>query len=94
MVADRGHDDMAQSTTPILLTGGLTALSDYMQKQGVQWKVLLATGIAAAIFSVAEPVNPPLITGVAWLVFLGSMIAPRKGSQPPIEVFLAQWNAA
>lgn len=83
---------MARSTTPILLTGASTMLADYMQGKGVQWKVAVATGIAAGILALAEPAEPELIVGLAWVAFLGAMVAPRKGGQPPVEVFLSQWQ--
>lgn len=83
---------MAGSTTPIVLTGAATLLADYMQGQGVKWNVALGTGIAAGVFALIERVDPPMITGLAWVAFIGSMVAPRKTGNPPVEVFLNQWN--
>lgn len=83
---------MARSTAPILLTGGATLLADYMQGQGVKWNVALATGIAAGVFALIEKADPPLVAGLAWVAFIGSMVAPRAGGKPPIEVFLTQWQ--
>jgi hypothetical protein len=83
---------MAGSTAPILLTGGTTMLSDYLQGMGVKWNVALATGIAAGIFALLEKADPPLVVGLAWLAFVGSMVTPRGTAKPPIEVFLTQWN--
>jgi len=83
---------MARSTAPILLTGAATMLADYQQGKGVRWNVALATGIAAGILALVEPAEPELIVGLAWIAFLGSMVAPRKDGQPPIEVFLSQWQ--
>lgn len=83
---------MAGSTAPILLTGGTTMLADYIQGQGVKWTVALATGIAAGVFALLEKADPQFVTGLAWIAFVGSMVAPRKSGSPPIEVFLNQWN--
>lgn len=86
---------MSASTTPIVIAGSLTALSDYMQGHGVQFRVLLATGIAATIFSIAEPIDPSLIVGVAWLAMVGSLVVTRPNGAPsPVEVFLAKWEKA
>lgn len=83
---------MAGSTAPILLTGSATMLADYIQGQGVKWNVALATGIAAGVFGLLERADAPLVVGLAWVAFVGSMVAPRSGGSPPVEVFLNQWN--
>jgi hypothetical protein len=86
---------MADSTAPILLTGGATLLSDYINGQGVQYRVALATGIAAALFGVAEPANRQVVVGVAWLALVASLIIPRADGKPgPAQTFLTAWNKA
>jgi hypothetical protein len=85
---------MAASTTPIVLAGGATVIADYIEHKGIQWRVLVATGLAAGAFALIEKADPPLVVGIAWIAFIGSMIAPRPNGQlPPAEVFLNQWNA-
>ncbi len=84
---------MSESTTPIVLAGGLTMLSRYMQGKGVQYRVALGTGIAAGIFALAEPADPKLIVGVAWIALAASLVMTRpKGEPSPIEVFLKEWQ--
>lgn len=83
---------MADSTAPILLAGGATALSDYIQGDGVQWRVLLASGIAAGVFALFEQANRQLAVSAAWLAFIASMVAPRGGRPAPVTVFLNEWN--
>lgn len=92
---------MAQSTAPILLTGGTTMLAEYLVNKGVQWRIALATGIGAGIFALLEKASGEIAVGLAWVVFVGAMVTPNKtitsatgGKQTaPIEVFLAKWNA-
>lgn len=83
---------MAASTTPIVLTGAVTMLADYLQGEGVKWNVAVATGIAAGVFALLEKADPPLVAGLAWVAFVGSMVAPRSKGKPPVEVFLSQWQ--
>lgn len=84
---------MSASTTPIVIAGGATMLSRYMQGHGVQYRVALGTGIAAVLFSLLEPADPKLVVGVAWIALAGSLVMTRpKGEPSPIEVFLKEWQ--
>lgn len=83
---------MATSTVPILLTGGTTMLADYMAGHGVQYKTALATGIAAGIFALLEELDAPLITGVAWIAFVTSLITTHANGVNPVTTFAATWN--
>jgi hypothetical protein len=86
---------VSASTTPIVLAGGMTMLSDYFQGHGVQYRVALGTGIAALIFGVAEPADPGLVIGLAWLAMVASLVVTRPNGAPsPVEVFLAKWEKA
>jgi hypothetical protein len=87
---------MSNSTAPILLAGGATAVADYMEGEGIKWQVLLATGLAAGVFALLEKTDPPLITGVAWIAFIGTLLAPHKiagKDSSVVQVFLNQWNS-
>lgn len=84
---------MAETTAPILLAGTITAVSDYMQGQGWQWRTLLATGLAAGSFGLLEKANAGLAVPLAWLAFIASMIIPRRnGTEGPAAAFLHAWN--
>lgn len=84
---------MAKSTGPILLTGGVTALSDYMNGRGVEYRVLLATGIAAGVFALIEDIDQPIAVGLAWLAFVSSLLVPHANGTPsPVETFLREWS--
>jgi hypothetical protein len=84
---------MSATTTPIVLTGGVTMLSDYMNGRGVEFRVALATGIAAGIFGLFEKADPQLAVGLAWVVFVTSLIVPHANGTPsPVETFLKEWS--
>lgn len=84
---------MADSTAPLLLAGGATMLSDYLNDKGVEWRVALATGIACGVFALGEEANRPLVVGAAWLALIASLITPRANGTPgPAQTFLAAWN--
>lgn len=84
---------MADSTGPIVLTGAVTTLNDYIQGRGMQWRTVLATGLAAGVFVMFEKANRDLAVPMAWMVLVASLITPRKsGVNPPVQTFLATWN--
>jgi hypothetical protein len=86
---------MADSTAPILLTGGTTLLSDYINGKGVDYRVAMATGIAAVVFGVAEKADRQAVVGVAWIALVASLIIPRANGTPgPLQTFLTAWNKA
>lgn len=86
---------MAETTAPIVLAGAITAVSDYMQGRGWQWRTVLATGLAAGSFALLEKVNAGLAVPLAWLAFVGSMIIPRaNGTDGPAAAFLHAWNSS
>ena len=86
---------MADSTAPILLTGGATILSDYINGKGVDYRVAIATGIAAAVFAAVEPADRQVVVGVAWIALIASLIIPRANGTPgPAQTFLTAWNKA
>lgn len=84
---------MADSTTPIVLTGATTMASEYLRGKGVDYRVALATGLAAGAFALLERADRQLAVGIAWIAFVGSMVTPRAGGAPaPAVVFLNAWN--
>jgi hypothetical protein len=84
---------MAASTAPVLLTGGATMLADYLNGKGVEFRVALATGIAAGLLALMEEADAPAAVGIAWLAFAASMITPRSNGTPsPAQTFLTAWQ--
>jgi|HubBroStandDraft_1064217.scaffolds.fasta_scaffold25769_2 hypothetical protein len=73
---------MASSTGPILATGGITFVNKWIgNNQGADFKILVATGIAAAGFFALEKVSPELATGIAWIALVTSLlIQPKAGN--------------
>jgi hypothetical protein len=78
---------MAQSTAPILLTGGITFLNQWLGNGHAptsEIKVLLATGIAAAGLALVEtiPGFQGVAVGIAWIAFATMLLAPLNGNSP------------
>jgi hypothetical protein len=78
---------MAKSTAPILLTGGITFLNQWLGNGNAptsEIKVLVATGVAAAGLALVEqiPGFSPLAVGIAWIAFATMMLAPLDGKSP------------
>jgi hypothetical protein len=78
---------MAKSTGPILLTGGITFLNEWLgngKAPTSEIKVLLATGVAAAGLALVEqiPGFQPLAVGIAWIAFITMMLTPLDGNSP------------
>ena len=80
---------MARSTGPILLTGGITYLNQWLGNgrnpaSSAEIRVLLATGIAAGGLALIEqiPGVQPVAVGIAWIAFVTMMIAPINGNSP------------
>jgi hypothetical protein len=79
---------MAKSTAPILLTGGISFVNHWIgNNQGIDLKILLATGIAAGGLALIEqiPDFAPLAVGIAWIAFITMMIAPIGGEPSPVQ---------
>ena len=59
---------MAQSTGPILAIGGITVFNEVvLHTQPFNWKVPIATGIAALAFAGLEKVSSELAVGLAYV---------------------------
>jgi hypothetical protein len=73
---------MAKSTGPILATGGITFLNQWIGNDNPpDWTILVATGIAAGGFYLFEEISPPLAVGIAWIAFVTSfLVAPAHGN--------------
>ena len=78
---------MARSTAPILLVGGIEFANDWLNGQGLQFKVLVATGIAAGGLALIEqiPGLEPIATGIAWIAFVTLMFTRLNGKPSPVD---------
>lgn len=75
---------MAKSTGPILLTGAASFLNKWIgNNQGIDFKIPVATAIAAGALALLEEASPELAVGIAWISFITLLlVAPKSGASP------------
>ncbi len=86
---------MSRSTGPILAIGVITvANAVVLNNQPWDWRVPIATGLAAGLFVLGEKVWEPGAVGVAWLALVTTLFVPLD-SRAPAPVVSAErwWNA-
>lgn len=85
---------LGKTTGPILATGLATiANQTVFNNQPMDWRVPIATGLAALGFNMAERVWPTGASILAWSTFITVMIARVKPGVPsPVESAVAWWN--
>ena len=86
---------MARSTGPILAAGLITGTNQVIfNKQAINWRIPIATGIAAGSLALVERVSPGFAVGIAWIALVTTLIARVVPNQPtPIENALKWWEA-
>lgn len=86
---------MAQSTGPILAIGAITlANQSVFHDEDVDWRVPIATGLAAGIFSLAEKAWPEGVKGIAWVALVTVLFVRLNPSVPaPVESALDWWES-
>jgi hypothetical protein len=87
-----------QTTGPILAIGAITMANEtIVNGKPIDWRVPIATGLAAMAFSALENVSgslAPAITKIAWLALLTTLIVRVKPDTPsPAESFMTWYNA-
>jgi hypothetical protein len=85
---------MSQTTGPILATGAVTvANATIFHDEPMDWRVPVATGLAAIGFSLAERVWPQGSKILAWTVFGTVLLTRIQPNVPsPVESALSWWN--
>ncbi|TDC20618.1 hypothetical protein E1265_21345 [Streptomyces sp. 8K308] len=84
---------MARTTGPILAIGGITVANQVIfNEEDMDWRVPIATGIAAMLFSLAERGWEKGAVSLAYLALLTSLIARIGGRPSPIESAAAWWG--
>jgi hypothetical protein len=76
---------MAHSTGVILAVGGISFGNEWLlNKQPPNFKILLATGVAALMLGGLEHLSEPLATGIAWIALITVTLtdAGSKGNSP------------
>lgn len=85
---------MSKTTGPILATGALTIVNQTIfHGKAMDWRVPLATGLAAVGFSLAERVWEEGTEILAWTVLITVLLTRTDPSIPsPTESALAWWD--
>lgn len=85
---------MSRTIGPILATGAATiANQTVFHGQPMDWRVPIATGLAAIGFSLAEKVSPDLAVILAWTAFATVMLTRTNPSVPsPVESAVDWWK--
>jgi hypothetical protein len=88
---------MPGSTGPILAIGAITMVNEsVVNGQPVDWRVPIATGLAALAFGGLEngiPAFSDAFTKLAWLALVTTLIVRLKPNTPaPLESFVDWYN--
>lgn len=85
---------MSQTTGPILAVGAITIVNrSVFHAQPMDWRVPVATGLAAIGFSLAERVWPQGAEILAWTALLTVLITRTDPKVPsPAESAVAWWD--
>ena len=85
---------MSRTTGPILALGAITVINDTVfQDKAMDWRIPIATGLAAVGFSFAERAFPDGAQVLAWTALLASLVTRMDPSVPsPVESAVAWWK--
>lgn len=86
---------MSKTIGPILATGGMTVINNTVfHNEPMDWRIPIATALAAVGFSLAERVWPQGAEILAWTAFLTVLLSRTKPDVPsPTESAITWWNA-
>jgi Na+-translocating ferredoxin:NAD+ oxidoreductase RnfD subunit len=85
---------MSATTGPVLATGAITMFNEtILNGKGIDWRVPLATGLAAMGFSLFERAAPKLADVLAWTMLITVLFSRTDPTTPsPTENLLAWWD--
>jgi hypothetical protein len=85
---------VARSTAPILAAGGITVANRVVfHQQPVDWRVVTATGLTAAMLALVETASPELALGLAWVALATILLTRVDPNVPsPTESLLEWWE--
>jgi hypothetical protein len=85
---------MARSTGPILVIGGITlANQSLLNGKPLDLRVVIATGLTAGVFALAEKAAPKPAVFLAWLALVAILFTRIDPSIPsPTESALKWWE--
>lgn len=82
-----------RSTGPILAVGAITvANQSLIGGDPIDWKVPIATGVAAGIFALLEKAVPEMAVGLSWLALISVLFVRINGKPSPTESFVKWWE--
>lgn len=83
-----------RTTGPILAIGAITVANQSLfGNEPIDWKVPIATGLAAGIFGLIEQASPELAVSVAWAALVTVLFVRLKPGVPaPTETFAKWWE--
>lgn len=84
-----------RSTGPILAVGAITVVNQsIVNGQPIDWRVPIATGIAAGLFGLAEKAAGDFVVGLSWIALVAVLFARLTPGVPsPAESFVRWWNS-
>jgi predicted phosphatase len=84
---------MSESIGPVLATGLIvTANKALFNDEGVDWRVIAATGFAAGFFTIIEKPFPDAAKMLAWTGLVTVLFTRVNNKPSPTENFLKWWN--
>lgn len=85
---------MSATTGPVLAMGAVTVVNQTIfHDEAMDWRVPVATGLAAMGFSLAERAWPQGAKILAWTALLTVLLTRTKSSVPsPVESALTWWK--
>lgn len=83
-----------RTTGPILAIGGITlANNTLLHGQPINYRIPIATGIAAGAFALAEKAYEPLAVGLAWVALVAVLFVRMTPNVPsPVESLNTWWT--
>lgn len=83
-----------RSTGPILTIGAITvANQSIINNEPFNWRVIVATGLAAGAFGLLEKAAPDVAPALAWVALVTVLLVRLKPNVPsPIESAFAWWE--
>jgi hypothetical protein len=89
---------MARSTGPLLAVGAITVANQTVfNKQPINWRIPIATGIVALSLSLVEhtgKAGETFAVGLAWLALVTVLLTRTDPKTPsPVETALKWWNS-
>lgn len=83
-----------RSTGPILTIGAITVFNgSVVHNEPLDWRVVIATGFAAAAFALIEKALPDVAPALAWVALVTVLFVRTNPRVPsPIESGFAWWE--